>query len=564
MSGEMVITANDVNVPFFAFGVFASGLPLEYNFPLGQFVPEWRVHFGGFEVRFSDAPTLDVGPNQFSLDGFSFTSTGPLTFYSLINNQRVEVATATMPTFSYTSDFAAGDGYQPIITNGVVTGYRLFVNPEPFKSFIENLDRIVFHGSDANNIFDASYHLTNMLMDGGGGNDTLIGSFHHQNVILGGAGNDAVRGRGTNDQLDGGDNDDTVYDQDGLQDLKGNRFFDADTLLGGAGNDQLISFGGEDFMDGGLDNDHLQSGGFAESTGNVTHVGGAGNDTIVGGANTTDTAVYSGNRSDYSISISPLGQGFLRIRDLRPNSPDGTDEVRGAEFFSFANGTVAVADISDQAPTITSNDAGATAAIAIGENTVAVTQVVATDPDAGQTLVYSIVPASSGGAADADKFQIDPNTGVLSFATAPDFESPTDAGLNSVYDVTVQVADTAGLYDRQDITVTVTNIDENAHAPIITSDGGGDTANLSIAENSTGVTTVVAVDQDAGQTLSFSIVGGADAARFTIDTSTGALAFVVASDFENPADVDQNNSYDVTVQASDGLGGTDAQAIVAT
>ena len=36
------------------------------------------------------------------------------------------------------------------------------------------------------------------------------------------------------------------------------------------------------------------------------------------------------------------------------------------------------------------------------------------------------------------KFSINPNTGVLAFSTAPDFEAPTDLGANNVYDVTVQ------------------------------------------------------------------------------------------------------------------------------
>ena len=57
----------------------------------------------------------------------------------------------------------------------------------------------------------------------------------------------------------------------------------------------------------------------------------------------------------------------------------------------------------------------------------------------------------------------------------------------------------------------------------ITSNGGGNTASVSIAENSTAVTTVTATDPDAGQTLSYSIIGGADASKFTIDSTTGAL-----------------------------------------
>src|SRR3989454_748955 len=102
----------------------------------------------------------------------------------------------------------------------------------------------------------------------------------------------------------------------------------------------------------------------------------------------------------------------------------------------------------------------------------------------------------------------------------------------------------------------------NDNNPMITSNGGGATASVSVAENTTAVTTVSAADADLpAQTLSYAISGGADAAKFTINATTGVLSFVSAPDFENPTDTGTNNVYDVTVQASDGAGGTDAQAI---
>ncbi|MGX7897087.1 cadherin repeat domain-containing protein, partial [Tsuneonella sp. HG222] len=88
--------------------------------------------------------------------------------------------------------------------------------------------------------------------------------------------------------------------------------------------------------------------------------------------------------------------------------------------------------------------------------------------------------------------------------------------------------------------------------PAITSNGGGASAAVNVAENTTAVTTVVASDVDAGTTITYSIVGGADAAKFTIDAATGALAFVTAPNFEASTDAGANNVYDVTVRASDG------------
>ena len=60
--------------------------------------------------------------------------------------------------------------------------------------------------------------------------------------------------------------------------------------------------------------------------------------------------------------------------------------------------------------------------------------MVATHPDAGMTIGHSI----SGG-VDAGKFKINGNTGVLSFKTAPNYESPTDSGANNGYLVKVLV-----------------------------------------------------------------------------------------------------------------------------
>jgi hypothetical protein len=46
-------------------------------------------------------------------------------------------------------------------------------------------------------------------------------------------------------------------------------------------------------------------------------------------------------------------------------------------------------------------------------------------------------------------------------------------------------------------------------------------------------------------------LSGSDAASFTI-SSDGALGFRTAPDFETPTDSDENNLYEVTIEASDG------------
>lgn len=99
-------------------------------------------------------------------------------------------------------------------------------------------------------------------------------------------------------------------------------------------------------------------------------------------------------------------------------------------------------------------------------------------------------------------------------------------------------------------------------APSITSNGGGATASITVdEEDGVSVTTVTATNADA--TDAFSIIGGADAALFTINADTGVLTFLTEPDFEDPQDADSNNTYVVIVQAL-GNGLTDSQTITVT
>ena len=112
------------------------------------------------------------------------------------------------------------------------------------------------------------------------------------------------------------------------------------------------------------------------------------------------------------------------------------------------------------------------------------------------------------------------------------------------------------------VTITVTPVDD---PPVITSDGGGPTASLTVPENTTFVTTVTATDIDSPpSSLVFSIAGGADAGLFTIDPATGVLRFRTPPDYEAPADANHDNIYVVTVRVDDGAGGFDTQTISIT
>ena len=64
--------------------------------------------------------------------------------------------------------------------------------------------------------------------------------------------------------------------------------------------------------------------------------------------------------------------------------------------------------------------------------------------------------------------------------------------------------------------------------------------------------------------MSFSIDGGADAAQFNIAATSGDLSFATPPDFENPADADGDNVYEVDLAVSDGQGARTLQSVAIT
>lgn len=92
---------------------------------------------------------------------------------------------------------------------------------------------------------------------------------------------------------------------------------------------------------------------------------------------------------------------------------------------------------------------------------------------------------------------------------------------------------------------TGTGVYADNRPPIITSPDS-----VRLPENQTMVITVTATDAD-GDFLYFSITGGADAGKFSIDPNIGSLSFNSAPDFENPTDSEGNNRYNVQIGVTD-------------
>ena len=198
--------------------------------------------------------------------------------------------------------------------------------------------------------------------------------------------------------------------------------------------------------------------------------------------------------------------------------------------------TVTVTDVNE-APEFTS---GTSASVA--ENTTAVMTVAATDPDSSDSVTFSLT-----GGADQSKFSL--SGAELSFASAPDFETPTDAGDtagNNTYVVEVTAKGGTGaraMSVAREITVTVTNVNE---APSFSASA----QTRSVDENTAAETDIgpvlpAADDPDAGTTLTYTLQG-TDKDSFDFDASARQIKTKAALDYET------DESYSVTLRASDG------------
>ena len=172
------------------------------------------------------------------------------------------------------------------------------------------------------------------------------------------------------------------------------------------------------------------------------------------------------------------------------------------------------------------------------ENTSLVTTISSTDTQ-NNPINYQL----SGG-EDQSFFIINNDTGALAFIAAPDFENPLDADTNNSYNVQVQAFTDDSTIDQL---ITVNVINQNDLPPSINSN---DT--VLVTENFSTATTLSSTDPD-GDSVLFTLSGGADHSLFSINAQTGTLTFTTPPDYENPSDDDGNNTYELEVTVSDGI-----------
>jgi Tryptophan-rich Synechocystis species C-terminal domain/Cadherin-like/RTX calcium-binding nonapeptide repeat (4 copies) len=117
--------------------------------------------------------------------------------------------------------------------------------------------------------------------------------------------------------------------------------------------------------------------------------GGGGNDFILGRGG-TDTAGFSGARSDYFALF--VNSDEVKITDLRPGSPDGTDDVVSVHSFQFSDGTYSLAQLNALSEI---ENSGSTILGTVGDNYFLFTSGTAGEPE----LKYQGNPISVSGFA---------------------------------------------------------------------------------------------------------------------------------------------------------------------
>ena len=229
-----------------------------------------------------------------------------------------------------------------------------------------------------------------------------------------------------------------------------------------------------------------------------------------------------------------------------------SEEVGGDDFVGGAHDIRIVVTNIDDGPTLFPTEP----TYEVPENT---TEPIVTlrgaDADA-DTLRFEI--ADGAASPDKDHFFLHPSTGVLRFASAQDYEDPSDVDGDRTYNITVQVAsgNPSRTSNTQMLKITLINDDDND--PTI--------APIQATYNLTGTTGTIAtftiVGSDADETRTFGALEaapGSSLTNFNFDTASGVLSFAEAATAGTSALIIRATSNSkpamlaITIRASDGL-----------
>ena len=262
---------------------------------------------------------------------------------------------------------------------------------------------------------------------------------------------------------------------------------------------------------------------------------------IIGGS---DQLLFSLSGASLSFQTAPNYESFADADsnniynvDLRVTDADG--------LYDDLSLAISVINVDENEPSFTS---AATAEINENDDSFVYT-ATATDADTDDTQTYSIIGGS-------DQLLFSLSGASLSFNTAPNYESFADADNDNIYDVALRVTDADGLYDDLSLSVTVTDLNDNA--PIITASQSFDIDEASANDTSLGTVAFNDADSEAVNTFTWSITAGNTNDAFAIDPSSGEITVNTSSelDYESGTIL-----YTLSLTVSDGASTSEAENI---
>jgi Tfp pilus assembly protein FimT len=240
-------------------------------------------------------------------------------------------------------------------------------------------------------------------------------------------------------------------------------------------------------------------------------IGGAGLDELV----LDDGVLDFASKPSYTV--------IVRVTDSGANTHDQTITVNVNDL----NGVVsAISDTNATANTVAES-------AAVGSS-VGIT-AFATDPDLTDTVTYSLDDSAGG------RFAIDTNTGLITLSGGLDFENA------SSHNVTVRATSSDGSFTTRVFTISVSDVNESPTAITPTSFAVNENTNTAGGYS---VGTLSTTDPDSPESFTYTIVGGADAARFSIG---GAGSNELVLD-DGTLNLEAKSSYAVVVRVTDSGG----------
>jgi Ca2+-binding RTX toxin-like protein len=260
-----------------------------------------------------------------------------------------------------------GGGTNRAVYSGAATNYSFTLNANGSVTVADlragspdgtDTDTNVQNYQFAGGVVLAQAALPFAIITGTAGNDTLTGSpvANSGQIIFGLGGNDTLTaGTGGNTTLDGGDGDDTLRDAGAAAAAS-----IIDTMIGGAGNDIYVVTRANDVIteqsNGGTDTarTNLRTYVLPDNVENLVYTAALGitatlnalpntfsgfdGTSVVNGGDGVDTALFTGQLAQYTVTANP--NGSITLTDNRAGSPDGTTTFTNFELFQFSNGLV--------------------------------------------------------------------------------------------------------------------------------------------------------------------------------------------------------------------------------